>query len=66
MGCPVHIWAPLMTGMVPLARMARDRLSIRRADRAAETAPKRTIQRFAPITPGGVSADASKAASPEA
>ena len=65
MGCPVHIWAPLMAGMVPLARVARDHLHLTRAGRASKSAPARTLQRFAPVAPGAA-ADASKAARPEA
>ena len=66
MGCPVHIWAPLMTGLVPVARIARDRLHILRSDRASRAKPARAVQRFAPIAPGGVASDASKAATTEA
>ncbi len=25
MGCPVHIWVPVMASMAPFARVARDR-----------------------------------------
>jgi|ETNmetMinimDraft_35_1059890.scaffolds.fasta_scaffold514747_1 hypothetical protein len=25
MGCPVHIWVPVMVGMAPFARVARDK-----------------------------------------
>jgi hypothetical protein len=35
MGCPVHIWGPLMASMVPFARVARDRVSALRARRHA-------------------------------
>ena len=51
MGCPVHIWAPLMGSLVPLARLARGRLR-RPAKSRAEAAAGRarpTLRRFRPI-----------------
>jgi hypothetical protein len=26
MGCPVHIWVPMMAGLAPVATLARDRV----------------------------------------
>lgn len=52
MGCPVHIWAPLMAGLVPVARLARDRLPFGHGRRSEAPAAPRTLQRFAPIVPG--------------
>ncbi len=54
MGCPVHIWAPLMATMVPFARVARDRLTALRAGRGIEAAAAeqpRELRRWAPVQP---------------
>lgn len=55
MSCPVHIWAPLMAGTVPLARVLRDRLrgSFPGRKVATETAPEVEPRRWAPIQPSG-------------
>ena len=54
MGCPVHIWGPLMASMVPFARVARDRVSAFRASRGVQ-APGRPapqpLRRWAPVQP---------------
>jgi hypothetical protein len=26
MGCPIHVWVPMMAALAPVARVARDRL----------------------------------------
>ena len=64
MGCPVHIWVPMMAALAPFGRMARDRLLASKPARAAArpTREVRTLQRFAPVAPvtaGGESAAAS-------
>jgi hypothetical protein len=53
MGCPVHIWAPLMASMVPFTRVARDRLTALRSGRKTEVAAEqpRELQRWAPVQP---------------
>ncbi|MDA1002926.1 MAG: hypothetical protein O3B31_06200 [Chloroflexi bacterium] len=54
MGCPVHIWLPVMAGLAPIGRIARDRLRSLRADRGARTAaaePRPELKRWAPIQP---------------
>ncbi|MEE8421267.1 MAG: hypothetical protein V3S31_00655 [Dehalococcoidia bacterium] len=54
MGCPIHIWMPLMASMAPFARVARDRVrsftASRRPAQAADAAP-RPVQRWAPVQP---------------
>lgn len=54
MGCPVHIWAPLIASMVPFSRVARDRLTALWAGRGIEVAAEqpRKLQRWAPVQPG--------------
>lgn len=55
MGCPIHIWAPLMAAMVPFARMARQRISTIRTLRDSRSvedsklAPKSELTRWEPI-----------------
>ena len=53
MGCPVHIWAPLMASMVPFARVARERLTALRSGREIESAEAhpRELTRWAPVQP---------------
>jgi hypothetical protein len=48
MGCPVHIWLPLMGAAVPVARVVRDRVkSVRpRARREEPTAPARAVTKW--------------------
>lgn len=61
-GCPIHIWAPLMAALVPVARLVRDRFSLfsrRRPEAPPE--PSRVLHRFAPIAPSGPSAQRSSA-----
>ncbi len=58
MGCPVHIWAPMMAGTLPIARVLRDRLRASlpgrsSASSAHETAPEAEPRRWAPIQPSG-------------
>lgn len=51
MGCPVHIWAPLMGSMVPLARLARDRLRWPAKSSAAPAgaSARPPLRRFRPV-----------------
>lgn len=48
MGCPVHIWAPLMGSMLPLARLARDRMRRPAKSNAAPSAGP-PLRRFGPV-----------------
>lgn len=52
MGCPVHIWVPMMAAFAPVARIARDRFFPSKP-RAATAGPRhrevRIVRRFAPI-----------------
>ena len=50
MGCPIHIWLPLMGAAAPFARIARDRVRSLRPSRElkADTAP-REMKRWAPV-----------------
>ncbi|MCK9494697.1 MAG: hypothetical protein M0R75_04260 [Dehalococcoidia bacterium] len=50
MGCPIHIWVPLMGAAAPFARVARDRIRSMRSSRATEVeeAP-RELKRWAPV-----------------
>ena len=59
MGCPVHIWVPVMASMAPFARVARDRFkafrfSIGDAPTTTE-AEAPTIKRWAPVQPASSS-----------
>jgi len=50
MGCPIHIWLPLMGAAAPFARVARDKFRAvrpRRAPLAAAAPPE--IKRWAPV-----------------
>jgi outer membrane PBP1 activator LpoA protein len=49
MGCPIHIWLPLMGAAAPIARAARDRFRFARDARRAEAAPPRETRRWAPV-----------------
>jgi hypothetical protein len=53
MGCPVHVWVPLMAAAAPFARIARDRFlaSTPRFRPPSRTSGGnvRTVQRFAPV-----------------
>jgi len=57
MGCPVHIWGPLMASMVPFARMARHRVGALRAGQGVrrigdlEPPPTPDLRRWAAIQP---------------
>lgn len=63
MGCPVHIWLPLMGAAAPFARVARERFKIRREIRAAEQAAPRETKRWAPVADSAVRpADTAEAA----
>lgn len=55
MGCPVHIWAPMMAGTLPIARVLRDRLraSLPGRNVAREATPEVEPRRWAPIQPSG-------------
>ena len=60
MGCPVHIWVPLMAAAAPIVRVAKDRVTALRyrtpeAATPVEVAP--TPQRWAPIDPHAASAE---------
>lgn len=61
MGCPVHIWVPLMAGMAPFARVTRDKFRALRFARGTD-APTTTeaeapiLKRWAPIQPTSSSA----------
>lgn len=50
MGCPVHIWAPMMAAAAPFARMARDRVraALPGQHTTTEEAP-REMHRWAPV-----------------
>jgi hypothetical protein len=52
MGCPIHIWLPLMGAAAPFARVARDRFRAMRPARRLHTetadAP-REMKRWAPV-----------------
>ena len=67
MGCPVHIWVPMMAAFAPFARVARDRF-LPSKPRFSKTAngTARTVQRFAPITPGGSAKAATQATAEQA
>lgn len=67
MGCPVHIWAPMMVGTLPIARVLRDRLRASLSARSSasstrETAPEAEPRRWAPIQPSGSRPSESQAA----
>ena len=52
MGCPVHIWAPLMAAAVPAARALRDRLGLYGPRRSGPDPPREdapAVQRFEPV-----------------
>ncbi|HJM89834.1 MAG TPA: hypothetical protein QF624_09455 [Dehalococcoidia bacterium] len=54
MGCPAHIWVPVMASMAPFARVARDRLRMfapRRQDAPTDVPEAPVMQRWAPIQP---------------
>ncbi len=59
MGCPVHIWVPLMAAAAPVVRVAKDRLVALRyrgsADPLDATPVEATppLHRWAPIDPHG-------------
>ena len=50
MGCPVHIWVPMMAAAAPFARTARDRVrSLGRKSTAATEVAPRELKRWAPV-----------------
>lgn len=49
MGCPVHIWVPMMAALAPVARVARDRFLASKPRLSRPTRDVRTLQRFAPV-----------------
>ena len=59
MGCPVHIWVPVMAGMAPFARVARDKfraLRFAHSDAPATSdvdAAAPPLKRWAPVQPAG-------------
>ncbi len=59
MGCPVHIWVPLMAAAAPVVRVAKDRfvaLRYRGPADPLEAAPVEATppqRRWAPIDPHG-------------
>jgi hypothetical protein len=60
MGCPVHVWVPLMAAAAPVVRVAKDRVVALRYRRAqpptnldASPEPAPTLHRWAPIDPHG-------------
>lgn len=60
MGCPVHIWVPLMAAAAPVVRVAKDRIvALRyrapsnRAERQTPPEPAPAPRRWAPIDPHG-------------
>lgn len=59
MGCPIHIWVPLMASMAPFARVARERSrGLFRRDRGPATSEAHApvIKRWAPVQPASSSA----------
>ncbi len=44
MGCPIHIWLPMMAALAPGARMVRDRLSLTRFRKAEPENPAHHIE----------------------
>ncbi len=65
MGCPVHIWVPMMAALAPAARIARDRF-LASAPRARRPARElRTLKRFAPIAPAASTGAAEGASTTE-
>ncbi|MBM4410122.1 MAG: hypothetical protein FJ037_02135 [Chloroflexi bacterium] len=50
MGCPVHIWVPLMAAAAPFARSARDHIRgfLPKSQPPAEAAP-RELHRWSPV-----------------
>jgi hypothetical protein len=66
MGCPVHIWIPVMAGMAPFARVARDRFRALRFARSTDApttsdvdAAAPPLKRWAPVQPASTQHDAS-------
>ena len=49
MGCPIHIWLPLMGAAAPFARVARDKFRSIRPRREAVPTEPREIKRWAPV-----------------
>lgn len=50
MGCPVHIWVPLMGAAAPFARVARDRMrAVRLSRQTPEPENPREMKRWAPV-----------------
>lgn len=63
MGCPVHIWVPLMAAAAPFARSARDHIRgfLPKSQASAEAAP-RELKRWAPVGSAQASAEAEQPA----
>jgi hypothetical protein len=58
MGCPIHIWVPVMASIAPFARVARNRLRLftpRRHGAPADVPEAPVMQRWAPIQPADAS-----------
>ncbi|MCK9485718.1 MAG: hypothetical protein M0R73_03315 [Dehalococcoidia bacterium] len=50
MGCPIHIWVPLMGAAAPFARVAHHRVrALFGASTAAEAEAPREMKRWAPV-----------------
>ncbi|MCA9848609.1 MAG: hypothetical protein KC461_00490 [Dehalococcoidia bacterium] len=49
MGCPVHIWVPLMGAAAPFARVARDRVRGMMPSKPAAEEKPREMKRWAPV-----------------
>jgi hypothetical protein len=60
MGCPVHVWVPLMAAAAPVVRVAKDRIVAFRYRSSSRTTESPTLaesasapRRWAPIDPHG-------------
>lgn len=62
MGCPVHIWVPMMAAAAPFARVARDKVRSLLPSKAADTTEPREIHRWAPVGSPPATSEAEPAA----
>ena len=61
MGCPVHIWVPMMAAAAPFARVARDKVrSLTSKPSPVET--PREVHRWAPVGSSPAAAEADSTA----
>lgn len=61
MGCPVHIWVPMMAAAAPFARVARDKVrSLTSKPSIVET--PREVHRWAPVGTATAAAEADSTA----